>query len=215
MAKLHRQNDPWSGIILPGGPTRIQGWNSGHPWLQEAIAEIRPRIVVEIGVWKGGSVAQMALKMAELGLDSVVIAVDTWLGSSEHWLSDEWSKDLAFLYATFLENIGNAGLKNFVVPLRLDSLNAARLLARHSIRPDVIHVDAGHDVNSVTADLAAWWPLLQSNGLFIIDDYHPSGDNWPEVKAAADQFFEGFEIESMKGKGRVRKTPSPEMERGS
>jgi len=206
MAKLHRQNDPWSGIILPGGPTRIQGWNSGHPWLQEAIAEIRPRIVVEIGVWKGGSVAQMALKMAELGLDSVVIAVDTWLGSSEHWTSEEWSKDLPWLYHTFLENIGNAGLKGFVVPLRLDSLNAARLLRLLEIRPNLIHLDAGHDYRSLISDLSVWWPLLEPGGLYLGDDYHTVGGNWPEVKQATDDFFYGWEIESTNGKCRVRKS---------
>jgi len=31
MAKLHRQNDPWSGIIVDDAPAQIQGWNSNHP----------------------------------------------------------------------------------------------------------------------------------------------------------------------------------------
>jgi hypothetical protein len=38
----------------------LQGWGSSHPYLAEAVQRFKPKIVVEIGVWKGGSVATLA-----------------------------------------------------------------------------------------------------------------------------------------------------------
>lgn len=207
MAKLHRQRDPWQGIGIEAGPVQIQGWNSSHQWLGETIAEIRPQIVVEIGVWKGASVAMMANQMRDLDINGVVIAVDTWLGSSEHWSSEEWANDIPTLYHQFLTNIAAAGLTDYVVPLRLDSLNAARLLRTH-LRPDMIHLDGGHDYHSVHADLHAWWPLLPVGGVFIGDDYWPNGQ-WPEVRQAIDDFLPTVGVtswEALAGKCRVRKS---------
>ena len=45
---------------------------------------MRPRIVVEVGVFKGVSVMFMGRRIRELGLDCAIIAIDTWLGSAEH-----------------------------------------------------------------------------------------------------------------------------------
>jgi predicted O-methyltransferase YrrM len=200
MGKLLRY-DPWALTEIL--PTDHQGWNSTHRWLAQAIAEVHPQVVVEIGVWKGASVINMASWMRDLGLNGVVIAVDTWLGSAEHWGSD----DVARIYPQFLANVANADLRDYVLPLRLDSLNAARLLRRLEIVPDVIHLDAGHDYNSVFADLTEWWPMLRPGGVFLGDDYYTDGQ-WPAVKVAVDQFFQINEIsfEHMKGKCRVRKS---------
>lgn len=43
--------------------------------------ELRPQLVIDVGVWKGASAAFLARCMAEAG----VVAVDTLLGSPEHW----------------------------------------------------------------------------------------------------------------------------------
>ena len=112
----------------------LQGWHSDHPYLTRAIDEARPAIVVEVGVWKGASVVTMAKEIKRLGLDAVVIAIDTWLGSSEHYLWEKFIPDLDFefgyprLYHKFAANICKADLQDFVVPLALDSINAFQLL---------------------------------------------------------------------------------------
>ena len=212
MAKFHRQNDPWSGLTGDGGPAQIQGWNSNHPWLRQAVAEEPrwPQIVVEIGVWKGASVANMADEMRRQGINGVVIAVDTWLGSSEHWWFDHLAPELPGLYHEFLTNIAKAGLIEYVVPLRLDSLNAARLMRLHQIQADVIHLDAGHDYGSVFGDLNEWWPLLKPGGLYLGDDYHVDGSHFLEVKVATDHFLTAAghlpSLQASNGKCRVRKS---------
>jgi hypothetical protein len=83
-------------------------------------------------------------------------------------------------------------LADIVVPLPLDSINGFQLLKEKTIRPDVLHVDAGHDYMSVMADLKAWWPQLTPGGILIGDDYFKplfGKGKWPEVRQAFDEFF--------------------------
>jgi hypothetical protein len=194
--------DPLKDFPADRFPTDLQGWHSQHPYLTRAIADVRPTIVVEVGVWKGASVVTMAQEIARLKLDAVVIAIDTWLGSSEHYLWEKFLPDLDFefgyprLYHKFAANICNAGLVAQVVPLPLDSINGFQLLKEKGIRPDVLHIDAGHDYMSVMADLKAWWPQLNAGGVLIGDDYFKSWigpklikGKWPEVRQAFDEFF--------------------------
>ena len=218
--KLWRGYDPMQTVVLEDRPLDAQGWNSDHVYLGRAISETRARLVVEIGVWKGGSVMTMGRALQTFGLDGVVIAVDTWRGSSEHWLANQgdWGLDIADdlgfdrgsprLYEKFIANIRAAGLQDYVVPLPLDSINAAQVLKRMGFSFDVIHLDGGHDYDSVTADLRLWWPLLVSGGILICDDYYPDNDFWPDVRRAVDEIaaaetLAGFENQD--GKAMLRK----------
>lgn len=196
--KLFFGRDPLADFPADRFSADLQGWHSQHPYLTRAICQLRPRIIVEIGVWKGGSVVTMARELARLKLDAVVIAIDTWLGSAEHYLWEKFVPDLDFqfgyprLYHKFAANICKEGLQNYVVPLPLDSMNGFELLKQRDIGPDILHIDAGHDYASVTADLKSWWPLLEPGGVLIGDDYFKSwiGEGkWPQVRRAFDEFF--------------------------
>ena len=190
--------DPLKNFPAGRFATDLQGWHSQHDYLTRAIAEVKPAVVVEVGVWKGASVVTMAKEIRRLKLDAVVIAIDTWLGSSEHYLWEKFVPDLDFefgyprLYHKFAANIVNEGLADIVVPLPLDSINGFQLLKEKGLRPDVLHIDAGHDYMSVMADLKAWWPQLTPGGVLVGDDYFRpllGKGKWPEVRQAFDEFF--------------------------
>ena len=189
----------------------MQGWASTHFYLSHAVEELKPNIIVEIGVWKGGSVITMGRRMRELGIDGAVIAVDTWLGASEHWLNREWHDSLRLhdgypsLYKTFAANIAHEGLQDYVIPLPLDSVNAAHVLMSKSLEADLIHIDGGHDFDSVTNDLKLWWPMIREGGLLIGDDYHPFGDTWPEVRRGFHTFFNVDYVRNTGGKCVIMK----------
>lgn len=211
--RIWRGADPMHGF--PGNLIEfdLQGWNSQHPYLQEGIISVRPTVIVEIGVWKGGSTVYMAEQLKRAGMEAVVVAVDTWLGSSEHWLTPEYFVGLPFLhgypalYHKFASNVIRAGVGDHVVPLPLDSLNAAQVMRGHGITPAMIHLDGGHDFDSVTADLRAWWPVLAPGGLLVGDDYFEDG-RWATVKQAFDEFFGAMgitAIENKDGKCRITK----------
>jgi hypothetical protein len=84
-------------------------------------------------------------------------------------------------------NIVGKGLQDYVLPLPLDSVNAANVLRHHHVEADVVHIDGGHDYHAVTADLREWWPMIRSQGVLIGDDY----PHWPGVKRAFDDLFIG------------------------
>ena len=192
---LWKGQDPFVGFPGSTFAPDMQGWNSDHRYLTSAIQERRPTLVVEVGVWKGGSVMKMAEAMKNASVDGAIIAVDTWLGSHEHFLS-EWRSSVGYvlgyptLYHTFMANVKARGLEEYIVPLPLDSVNALEVLSRLRLSPDLLHIDAGHDRRSVESDLTAWWPFLNSNGALIGDDYWADGHAWPDVRDGFDAFFE-------------------------
>ncbi len=172
-----------------------QGWNSHHSFLADTIQSTRPAVVVEVGVWKGGSSIRMADAVKQHGINAVIIAVDTWLGSWEHWEQSEHFASLLFehgypsLYYTFLTNVVEAGHSDRIIPLPLDSANAAFVLSRKGIAPNVIHIDGGHDYDAVMSDLRRWWNLLSPGGVMLVDDYDEEGKIWPSVRDAVKDFL--------------------------
>jgi len=150
-AKLWHGRNPFAEVAR-GQPTDLQGWGSSrHPYLASGIAKLRPRIVVEVGGWKGASALHMAEQLRTLQLDAVVIAVDTWLGIWQHWSRPEWFAELGLkggypsLYHKFAANVVAGGLEDYIVPLPLDSANACALVSHNGIVADMLHIDAGHD----------------------------------------------------------------------
>ncbi|MDP4023011.1 class I SAM-dependent methyltransferase [Methylobacterium sp. NEAU 140] len=214
IAVLWHGRDPFADPPADLRPLDLQGWRSQHPYLDEAVADLRPGVVVEIGTWKGASALHLARTMAALGVAGTVIAVDTWLGAVDHWADPALFAELATehgfpsLYRTFLANVVRAGMADRVVPLPLDSVNAAELLRLRGVSADVIHLDAGHEEASVAADLRAWWPVLRPGGLLIADDYDRLGGRFPGVTRAVDAFCAEAGLRgpwSLRGKCKILK----------
>jgi len=171
-------------------PFDVQGWNSRHRYLELSIENLRPRICIEVGVWKGKSTITLAQALRRHKIDGAVIAVDTFLGSWEHWpLPDLRMKDgYPTLYRTFQSNLIAKQLTEYVVPLPVDSVTAAQILVSRGINAaGVVHIDASHDYRSVMRDLEVWWPFVADGGVLIGDDY--ASPAWPEVTRAFDTFF--------------------------
>ena len=214
---LWRGVDPLADRNAVGGTSDPEGWGSEHPYLTEAAADPALSVIVEIGVWKGRSTIHMARSLKVRQANAVVISVDTFLGAWDHWVRDDLFRSLKGhaqpfgMFYEFLDNVLSSGLKDYVVPLPLDSLNAARVLRHFGIRPDLIHLDAAHDYDAVMADLHTWWPVLRPGGTLIGDDYR-EGNDWPEVKRAFDDFFSGHgltPLTNIADKCKVRKPPLP------
>jgi len=215
LAAIWRGHDPYAGFDEAAHAPDRQGWNSRHPYLADAVATLRPRIIVEVGVWKGGSVLTMADALRDHGVDGCIVAVDTWLGSVEHWRARQFPDNLAIrhgqpgLMGIFMGNVIRAGHARRVIPLPLDSVNASALLRACRVAPDLLHIDAGHDQRSVVADLEQWWPMLKPGGMLIGDDYNPApSPHWAEVRQGFDEVFGRLgltPLENAAGKCRVSK----------
>lgn len=195
--QIWRGQDPFVGYPAKTRPIDKQGWNSGHHYLEETISLLKPEIAIEIGVWKGGSSITLAKALRKNKINGVLLSIDTWLGSWEHWNHPSRFLDLKIemgypaLFHTFMTNVIDEGLQQYIVPLPLDSNNAFNLLKRYGLKVSVIHIDGGHDYQAVTDDLVRWWSMLQVGGVIIGDDYDPARKVWPSVGTAIDDFCQG------------------------
>lgn len=195
MQKLWRGYNPYYGFPHTTVKPDLQGWSSQHRFLNDTISTRRPKVIVEIGVWKGASIVELARSVQTNNLDAAVIAVDTWLGAWDHWTNDQWHTEMGFefgyptMYRTFLANMIQQGIHDIVVPLPLDSGNAQHVLKHFEITPDLIHIDGAHDFDSVINDLVHWWAILGEGGTIILDDYYDKVRVWPDVLKAVHEFL--------------------------
>lgn len=194
----------------------MQGWGSTDPIFHELIAAQKPRLIVEVGSWKGASAIHMATIARDLGLDTKVVCVDTWLGSPEHFLAADpaWRESLLMrngyphLYFTFLGNVVRAGLTDRIIPLPTTSENAAVILRAKGIVPDLVYIDAAHEEEPAYRDFKQYWELLAPEGVLLGDDYI----DWEGVTRAANRFaYEvGSRIVGKNGKFVISRNPRVE-----
>ena len=182
--------DIWTGFEAAPDGTDLQGWNGNHPSLARlASTKQDAKVVIDVGVWKGQSTISMAKAMKANGIDGVVIAVDTFLGSPEPWSGEhsKFQRKFGFpdIYTTFLTNTVNSGVTDYVIPVAQTSSTAAKIFASLKITASVIHVDAAHEYREVINDLNDYWELLAPGGFLIGDDYDRF---WPGVIEAAGEF---------------------------
>src|SRR6478735_723527 len=190
MALLHDVS-PYEGFDANLWPADLQGWGSEDPVFLEVMSALRPKLIVEVGSWKGASAIHMAQLAKALRLDCRIICIDTWLGSTEHVLGQrpEWRESLQLrhgfphLYFTFLANVVRAGVAERIVPLANTSDNAALILAARGVSPDLVYIDGAHEEEAVYRDLQHYWGLLAPQGVLIGDDYA-----WDGVRRAAARF---------------------------
>lgn len=193
LQRLH-EVDPYAGFDADAVPLDLQGWNGTHPLLTEIVQKVRPRLVVEVGSWKGQSAVTFARALQQLGPGRTLLCVDTWLGGLEHWRNREQPDFFASLrlqngyptlYRQFLANVVHCGVQDVVVPFPNTSLNAARWLLHEGVAADVVYLDGSHEENDVFADLTYYWQVARPGGIVFGDDL-----GWPGVRAAVDRFVQ-------------------------
>ena len=190
MQKLYG-HDIWEGYTPTSAADNVQGWNGDHTSLQHLAGAPGDKIVIDVGVWKGQSTITMARAIKDAGIDGCVIAIDTFLGSAEHWEGEAYERNftretgLPNLYRTFLSNVYHAGVQDYVVPMPQTSTTAALILQSRQITASVIHIDAAHEYLEVLRDAEEYWKILTPGGHLIGDDYDHS---WPGVVRAAGEF---------------------------
>lgn len=174
-------------------PTQVRAFLpvDSHNFLSEVdvfrdlIQIIQPKIIIEVGSWKGHSAIKTAETLHNLNLySSRVLCVDTWLGSLEHWQNENWRKELYLehgyptLYQRFLNNVIHSGLAKYIIPFPMIAEMAATFFQQRQIKADLIYIDAAHDYKSVTNDLHNFYALLNPDGIVFGDNfpYPPTGD---------------------------------------
>jgi O-methyltransferase len=151
--------------------TLVDIWRCHELWtLLSELAEV-PGDVIEVGVWRGGSGALMASRVAALGLDADVFLCDTWEGIVKTGATDIYYHD----------GKHNDTSKEIVEGL-VKRLGLVRVELLQGIFPDdtgdraadrrfrLAHIDV--DVYESAKDVFDWvWPRIEPGGIAVFDDY--------------------------------------------
>jgi hypothetical protein len=154
------------------------------------------KTIIEVGSWHGRSSRSIADNMSDSG---TLYCVDHWLGSGSERDTYHRSaklKDGDHAFIKFLENLFDHIQSGRVIPLRMCSRNAAKLLQKQGIKAGMVFIDAGHTYEEVKEDITVWFPSVMEGGIICGHDYYHEDNMWPEVQQAVDERF-GHRGESM------------------
>lgn len=153
--------DTWSAVTLEEG--RILA----------AVARRVPKdhAIVEIGSFKGRSTCFLAAGSLA-GHGNPVYAVDPWTLHLNGITGEE-------IYREFLQNIKRTGLLSLIRPIVGES---ARVVKNWNKPVGLLHIDDGHDYDTVLEEYRDWLPFIRQNGWIIFHDAH-----YPDVRRVIDE----------------------------
>jgi hypothetical protein len=168
---------------MPKHYTQIHGYFD-FPNLYEAVANHFPSgRFVEVGVWCGKSACFMAELIKEKKLSVKFFGVDNFLGEINATDQQEIvQKEGGSIYNRFLHNMKEAGVLDYVTPLKMTSKEASELFDNKSL--DFVFLDAEHLYEDVLEDLNLWWPKVKPEGILAGHDFNGIG-----VNRAVREFF--------------------------
>ncbi len=134
----------WLGVPLVKTPPDILV-------LQQIIVETRPELIVETGVYVGGSAALFASVQEALGIDGKVIAVDV---------------DLSFVHERVRENPRIELLEGSST----DPEIVSHIRAAAKGKRTMIDLDADHRAHHVLAELRTYSDLVTPNCYLVVED---------------------------------------------
>ena len=157
----------WLGVPVLKPPTDM--------WIyQELIQMVKPTVIIECGTHAGGSALFMHDMMKLAGLEGAIITIDC---------------DDTKLHEKFTQRLLNDDDKNpllFLLGLSTDPSILEML--RAMIGPEdtvMVILDSDHSYKNVTAELAAYAPLVSIGSALIIEDT----SNTPETLQAVDDWY--------------------------
>ncbi len=192
LTKLLHKTNPYEGFDFHSYPFDAHGWGGESGAFRELILETKPRLIVEVGTWKGASALEMAAVVRDAALSTQVLCVDTWLGALEFWTEQNDPERYASLrlchgyptvYYQFLANVCHKGLQDLIVPFPQTASIASLWLRYYGITAEMVYIDASHEEEDVYLDLCNYWEVVSVNGIVFGDDYA-----WDGVRLAANRF---------------------------
>ena len=151
--------------------TLVDIWRCYELWsLLGELSEV-PGAVLEVGVWRGGSGALMAARMAGLGQADSVYLCDTWegvvkTGPDDIYYRDGKHDDTSKAIVEAL--VKRMGLSNVALLQGVFPEDTAAEVTADTFR--LVHVDV--DVYQSAKDVFEWaWSRLSRGGVAVFDDY--------------------------------------------
>ena len=145
------------------------------------ICKFNTKRIFEVGSFLGASAIVMSeVCKKNFNIKPEIVCIDTWLGSIDHWFSDEYRNDLKIkngypnIFYQFLGNVLRFGHQDCIVPFPCTSLDAAKFFLKEKITADIVYIDGAHDYDSVLRDCFFYYDVLNPGGVLFGDDFHIS-----------------------------------------
>jgi GT2 family glycosyltransferase len=142
--------------------TDVDSWHEHIPFAFFAVAALRPRLLVELGTWKGDSYCALCQAVQALGLQTRCYAVDTWEGDQHTGpYGPEVLEDLRAHHDPLYGG-------SFSRLLQQTFDETAAHFADGSV--DLLHLDGCHTYEAVAHDVETWLPKLGERGVLLLHD---------------------------------------------
>jgi hypothetical protein len=163
---------------VPNVPKNDHGWFP--KWNEELLVPLvtNKLLIVELGSWLGKSTRYWLNNSR-----ARVSCIDTWLGSMDHQGREDVKDKLPTLYETFLVN--QSDFKERVYPLRASTIKGMLEVAKSSLEPDFIYIDADHSYEAVFSDLTVAYSLFP-DALICGDDWNWKNRNQGKRKTVQE-----------------------------
>ena len=136
-------------------------WSGHIPFGMALTALARPRTFVELGTQWGDSYLAICQAVAELGLPTRCVAIDTWRGDAHTGAYSEQ------IYQR-VKNFHDPAYGGFSRLMRMTFDEARPQFPDGSI--DLLHIDGLHTYEAVRHDYETWRPKLSERGIVIFHD---------------------------------------------
>lgn len=162
----------------------------GHRTLKLLVQKLGriPNFGVEVGSFIGSSTSVLGGIMKQN--HGVLLCVDTWCGDINMWLMNRFSSTMLKadgnpkIFHRFMSNMIKSGLTETVVPLRVSSVVAARMLKVLNWQIDFVYLDSAHECGETFLETMLYYDILRQGGCLFGDDYN----GFPAVKHDLDLF---------------------------
>ena len=142
-------------------PGNLGTWSGHLPFASDLIAEIRPRVFVELGTQYGESYFGFCQAIKENNVQCQCTAVDTWQGD-EH---------AGFYGDDVLENVETYNSENYSLFSRLLRKTFDEATAEFDVDSiDLLHIDGLHTYEAVKHDFETWFPKVKPGGVVLLHD---------------------------------------------
>lgn len=142
-------------------PTSPSAWHGHVPFAHWLVANIRPRVVVELGTHAGVSYAAFCQAVQRCALPTRCFAVDTWQGDDH---AGRYGEEVHAELAAF--NAAHFG--GFSTLLRKTFDEALADIADGSV--DLLHIDGFHTYEAVRHDFLSWRRKLSDRAVVLFHD---------------------------------------------
>lgn len=174
-------------------------WVDHLPFAYDLIEAIRPKLLVELGVYNGLSFFTFCQSMVEHDIDGVAYAVDCWEGD-EHTESYDDS-----IYNGVMTHARD-NYRGFTYLLRMYFNEALRHFDDNSL--DLLHIDGLHTYDAVKEDFTNWYPKVKPGGIILFHDVMARIKDfgaWKYFEELEEQHDEVFKFYHGYGLGVLRK----------